>query len=673
MPKPGLTRADAPMLRRFARTIMPRRRWRPSEWAETNLTITKKEGAGIAGPYRCGHYPWLRTFHDLLYDNPGKRSVVAMKASQKGLTLAAKGICGSYLASESGTLLYLIGRDEDAREIADDRFFPMFKTTPTLRERFAGEGEEFEEGVRVREYDGGKVYFSTAGSASAVSAKTVPMLCADEFDQCEDAFPKRFGAVLEFMQGRQTAVHVGAQLWIWSHPTTRERGVARVWENESDQGTWVFDCPRCSSPIAPRLEDIRFGETLMAGAVDPHSAWLACPACGGRIEDHERQAAVWEIGTRPGATGRRHVPLPDDVASRREFVGFWVPGLCDPYLSVRHFARLIVSAGDDQGRRQAVWNVHGGQPYSVVNTPLTPESVERLFVLRRRGIRLAPGGTSGVKIVTCGADVQAPKENPTIYAATVGFAVTGDVFVAQLELCRGFAGWHAFLRSAGMRLSTKGAKDAKGDGGNGEEGSRGDEGAIVPPSWAGIDDAWPPGEVKSACRARLYSEHAAGPAVRMLPVRFVARPGMNDDTPWVERPEEKCVDPARPELGAIPMYDLYRHFMVDWFIRRWNDGKVHVLCDSPADLTQHLTAQILAPKRVQHQVGWRAGEQELAWDLAKGRRDDWMMAIVYAIAAALTRCRLGRIHLMGNVGPGDGAGGGGTRPAPMAPMARRTW
>lgn len=651
---PKLTRADAPMLRRVADALRPRRRWRPSAWAETFRTITKKEGASVAGPYRCGHYPWLRTFHDLLYDHPGKRSVVAMKASQKGLTVAATNIVGAHLASESGTLLYLIGRDEDAREIAEDRFFPMFKTTPTLRERFGGEDGEgggLEEGVRVREYDGGKVYFSTAGSASAVSAKTVPMLCGDEFDQCEEAFPRKFGSILEFMQGRQTAVHVGAQLWIWSHPTTDDRGVARVWRNESDQGTWVFDCPRCGLPIAPRLEDIKFGE-LLNGSVDPHSAWLACPACGGRIEDHERQAAVWEIGTRPGASGRRHVPLSDEVASRREFVGFWVPGLADPYLSVRHFARMIASAGEDQGRRQAVWNVHGGQPYSMVNTPLTPEHVGRLFKLRREGVRAAPGGLSGVRIATCGADVQAPKENPTIYAATVGFSTTGDVWVTQLELCRGFDGWYAFLGRAGVELTVPG-KPAE----------------IMPPSWAGIDDAWPPGAVKDACRRRIYSQHGAGPAVNLLPVRFVARPGLNDDTPWVERDEAKRIDPKRPELGAIPMYDLYRHFMVDWVISKWNAGKLHILCEEPAggELTQHLTAQILAPKAVQHRGNWIDEKQSMQWDLAKGRRDDWFMAIVYACAAALTRKQLGRIHLLG----ATAAGSGGR--AAMEPMARVKW
>ena len=635
-----LKRADGALLRRLAANLRPRPRSRPSAWAEKYARLTEQQGATVIGRYRCDYYPWLKEFHDCLFDRPDKRGVIAPKPSQNGLTTAMMNVMGSFLTSESGNVLYVIGTAESTAEISVDRFKPLLEDCPPLAARFdVGSDDDRRSTVIARPYDGGSVFFTTAGSAPGLSNKSATLVVLDEFDQSERAFPREFGSLLAFAEGRQTAILQGAQLWAFSHPTKKDKGIWRAWEHLSDRGRWVFDCPHCDAPVAPDFEQIHFTRTGQDGKPDPYTAVMRCPHCGETISDAQRRAAVWPVAK--GGTGRRESDLPGEIAARRPFIGFAIHGLCNPYRDVSEFAAAIAAAQNDADL-QTVYNVKGGQTFEAKLGTMGPEQISKAIQEMERIV--VPGGAKGVKFVCSGADVQAPRENPTLYTATLAFAATGHVYVTGLEMVSGFAAWQDLLARTVVNVD---------DGRGGEGVTR------LAVTAAGVDDGYLSGEVKDACRVPTYAAETSA-RVALVPMRFAARPGLNKDVPWVLRSDDKRVNPARPELGPIDMYDLFRHAWVDRVYQLLAAERLHIVCKPPKDFALHMTAQVLVEKRSnQH---WEAEQKEMQWDLAKGRRDDWMMAIAYAICVAVMTRGLDRIHLLGEEAT-----------APAAPAKERYW
>lgn len=150
-------------------------------------------------------------------------------------------------------------------------------------------------------------------------------------------------------------------------------------------------------------------------------------------------------------------------------------------------------------------------------------------------------------------------------------------------------------------------------------------------------------EVADACRVPVYHAHGGG-AVQMLPLRF--EDYVTAERPWVMPAAEKRVDPSRPHLGPQERYDLNRNHFVDRAIRALIDKRATIAIapeERPADLVDHLTAQAQRPKKKVHGLE----SEELVWEKAgNDRRDDWLMSLAFAEAAAVIKKSLNLIHEM---------------------------
>lgn len=632
----AMTPADGRMMRRLAGALRPRKRERPSAWIEKNVTLTSKMGVQVAGRMRMGYFPWLADLADALYDHPEKKGVVAMKQTQRGFTLTVLAKMACDLATERGNMLYVIGRQEDAEMIAQERFRPMVEDCPVTRERLETARDEdpnIPDRVDVIGYDAGSIYFTTAKSASGLSTKTCPRAYVDEFDQAERAFPAAYGSLLPFVKGRQYAVYYGAELWMFSHPTLWTCGIGKVFREQSDQGRWVFDCPNNGCTVALDHRCVHFKEVDAEGRPEPKSAVLRCPCCGEEISDEQRWRAVWpgpdRPGGRAGGSGRRESPLPDEDAAAAPYLGFMVNGLCDPYRPLLEFATALALAQAPKDL-QAVLNTLFGEPYEETHQGLTAADLDD--AMKTAGgdggdAVTMPGGANGVKVVALGVDVQMPRDAHTLYTTTMGFTAGGDVF-ASFKLVRGFGAMLALTRTMLVNLSNAGEGMPR----------------CLSPKALGIDDNWEGGAVRDTCRELVYAA-TGGARVDLVPLRFASRSGgaLSRDTPWQLRAEAKRTNPALPHLGAIEMFDLYRHHWVQRVLDLIAHKKLHVVGDVPADLKAHLTSQVLTAKRASH--NWQHEHEVMEWDLAKGRRDDWLMALAYGLAVASILCGVDRLHV----------------------------
>lgn len=629
-----LSRADLPMLEAFRKSITPRVRRRPSEWAEENVVLTSQQGADRPGPYQCGYYPWLRTFHDILHDNPAKKGVVVVKPSQVGFTLAAFNIIASWCATNDVNILYLISRKEEAQSQVAKRWDPLVKSIPVLAERFEeAKADDQRQVMLERPYRGGGIDFAGAGSASAVSSRTYPALVVDEWDQCEANFPSRFGGLMNFVLGRQPSRAVNKVLIVFSHPTLKGQGVDQVYTDFSDQSRWVWDCPHCGETVDPAYELIHFREHDDHGKPIPETAELRCARCNSVITDDERARAVWSPKERKGGTGRLWSPMPAEDAATRDYIGFGTHRLSDPYISVVEGARKVERAPNER-ERQSAMNVFWGEPYKPKAAVIDANRVEEIIRISDR-IQV-PGGRKGCWYLTVGTDVQAPRENPTLVSAAVAWSGLGHAFVVDLVAMRGKAAYLNWLSGLTVALS-----DAHAVTGLDRMGL----------DAVGIDDAWPADEIKDLCRTVIYSRLSSA-HIELVPMRFTTGT-VSRDVPFKLRDERKRTNPTRPELGTIPMYDLHRHPWVDRTARRVSEGTISVLCRPPHDFSAQMTANVLRPVEQKH--SWEA--PRLEWEKIKDARDDWMMALVYAEAVAAITLELDSIHeLAHDDEPGDGPG-----------------
>jgi len=225
-----------------------------------------------------------------------------------------------------------------------------------------------------------------------------------------------------------------------------------------------------------------------------------------------------------------------------------------------------------------------------------------------------------------GADVQAPRMNPTIYISAGVYTVSGMLYIVALERVSGFAAYHNFLRNFTVQVDQPSPLAA----------------AMESRMWvraAGIDTRYETGQVMDNSRLAVYTSHG-GALVLQVPVAHA--PQLNADQPALMAPERKRINPQRPELGAIDYFYLHRHSWVDRLIRRFGEGRIKILCREPDGLRAHLTANSLRPAPKVH---GQASEQ-MVWTKPDEYRDDWLQAMVYAEAVASLKLKLDSIHAL---------------------------
>lgn len=74
--------------------------------------------------------------------------------------------------------------------------------------------------------------------------------------------------------------------------------------------------------------------------------------------------------------------------------------------------------------------------------------------------------------------------------------------------------------------------------------------------------------------------------------------------------EREHLHPMLPHLGLLVRYFAQQHQCVDNAMQRWMGGKGVVLCKTPADYVEHMTANQLRP--IPNQYNWEVEARESA-------------------------------------------------------------
>ena len=618
------SRGLANVVRSSAMALRPRLRMRPSEWCERYIKLTSDQ-TPIPGPYRCGFKPWLAPLLDVLYDNPAKKGLIFVKPSQVGASRAMMNLLLWSVDCEPGPLLYVLEKFEKAEEFAADDFAESLKRVPHLMGLFEQAAENRRELMTHRPFPSGVVDFAGAGTESSVTSRGRRKVFVDEYELCDRAFPSKSGDLFTTAERRGDVWKNVFSLICWGHPGLEESDIDRLYKRVSDRRRWVFDCPGCHRPVEPRSTLVRFGDLSIDPfhgkviGIDPQSARLHCPHCDRIITDAERSRATRQ--PKDGGSGRFESELSTADAAKREYVGLRLHRLCDPDLRLAEWAGGFVGAVDPDSRRSFLNK--SGEEVSPSRGTLTVQIIDKATELGRPMATSAklPGGRLGVQFLTTGTDVQAPRDNVSLYVTAWGWASNSTAYLVDARVISGWAAWHEYHRVFGVEVEADGNSPARKLG----------------VSVAAIDNAWETAQVLDNCRLNVYSA-VDGRKVDLFPVSYV--PHLKPDNPAVTPPMAKMLHPTRPELGPLDRRYLCRHHWVDRAIRLWMDNRVAVLCPLPDEFKSHLMSNVLRPIPKQHGMD----RDLMEWVKPDEFRDDWLQSGAYALVGAALKCQLDTIH-----------------------------
>jgi phage terminase large subunit GpA-like protein len=347
------------------------------------------------------------------------REVVGVLGTQMGKTDTIANVMGHGLDEDPSPMLYIGPTRTFVEETWEPRFVAMVDSSRSLAGKML-RGKK--ERITLKRVAGVKVRFGWAGSATSLAGEPARKIMVDEVDRMGDdvegegdpvelaherhstyadgqvgAFstPTR-GSITSYRDERTGRVH-------WSVQDDPEQIGSRIWRRwqEGTRHEFMWPCPACSKPFAPRLADVRHPDGVKAETV--YRVTIACPHCGFEIDEEKKlELNARGVAIAPGQWLEGDVvkgPEPDS-----DCYSLWVSGLCSPWRSWLVAMRRLMRAREvvDREREQAVINTNFGECYS-----LSLAAPDWQMVRERCKSTLVAGQLpKDARVITCAVDVQ---------------------------------------------------------------------------------------------------------------------------------------------------------------------------------------------------------------------------------------------------------------------------
>jgi len=256
-----------------------------TEWADKYRWLP--ETSANPGKYESSLAPYQREPMDMLGEAPlrGVRLVVLMWASQVGKSLVLENAIGWQIHLKPRPIIVVQPKIDSAEAWSKERFTPMVKATPVLRERIEeGRGRGAENTLRFQQFPGGFAAIASANSPAELAARSCARGYCDEVDRYQvtdegwapDIVERRMGAIDDAVQA------------LTSTPGDKGASLIEPAFLAGDQRYYLVPCPHCG-----HRQRLVFGTATSPGGLKwergvPGSVWYRCEANGCRIEEKHK-------------------------------------------------------------------------------------------------------------------------------------------------------------------------------------------------------------------------------------------------------------------------------------------------------------------------------------------------------------------------------------------------
>ncbi len=267
------------------------------EWADEYMRIPRDTGAAEPGQYRTSRTPYAREpMRCLSPAHPCKR-VVTMVASQLMKTQIALNWIGGLIHMAPSNILTLLPSLGLAKRVSS-RISKTIKATPVLRERVAANrSRDSRNTMDTKEFEGGSLYVTTAGSAANLSELSARYVYGDEVDRW-DVDVGEEGDPIELAETRGSTFGRNAKFYFSSSPTIK--GASRIADlfETSDQRYYFVPCPTCGHMQTLEWERLHYSADLTLAHYQ-----CAGPDCDVLIEEHHKGEMLAKGEWRATSTG----------------------------------------------------------------------------------------------------------------------------------------------------------------------------------------------------------------------------------------------------------------------------------------------------------------------------------------------------------------------------------
>ncbi|MCD9569465.1 phage terminase large subunit family protein [Pseudomonas protegens] len=390
----------------YCRGLQPDPELWVDEWADEYMRIPRDTGAAEPGKYRTDRTPYAREpMRCLSPAHPCKR-VVTMVASQLMKTQIALNWIGGLIHMAPSNILTLLPSLGLAKRVSS-RIGKTIKATPELNKRVASSrSRDSRNTMDTKEFEGGSLYVTTAGSAANLAELSARYVYGDEVDRWEVDVGEE-GDPIELAEARGSTFGRNAKFYFSSSPTIK--GASRISDlfESSDQRHYYVPCPTCGHHQVLEWERLLYSPDFSVVHYQ-----CASPECDVLIEEHHKG---WML-----ANGQWRAHAEGDG----ETVGFYLNALYAPsgWTDWRTLARQYEKAK----KAQAAGNLEPMQVF--YNTRLakvwdSAQEQTKAHVLRDRARleRYSLGSMpAGVLMLTAAVDVQANRLELMVMGFGVG-------------------------------------------------------------------------------------------------------------------------------------------------------------------------------------------------------------------------------------------------------------
>lgn len=305
------------------------------EWSDEFMRIPPGPAAE-PGKYHTDRTPYARSIMRALSPSHPAKRVVAKIASQLMKTQVGLNWIGANIHMAPANMLVLLPTDKLAKRVSS-RIEKTIQEVPEIRDRVSKpRARDSKNTVDTKEFQGGTLYITTAGSSANLAEVPARYIYGDEIDRWEVSIDGE-GNPVELAENRATTFGRNAKFYYTSSPT--EEGASAIDDlfKQGDQQRYYVPCPECGHMHVFQIEALRWDEEFT-------DAWMICPSCEFEIRNHHKSTML------PAGEWRSHAKGDGETVSY-ELSAFYAPiGWVDFLGLAKHYAKAkaAMALGDPE-------------------------------------------------------------------------------------------------------------------------------------------------------------------------------------------------------------------------------------------------------------------------------------------------------------------------------------